>query len=71
MTFSLWEESRRELLELEERLIAMRRSGPIDPKELDVLDAEIAVLRVKTERLLGQAIEALRELRQAQPRGHG
>ena len=60
VAFSLWEQSRRELADAENRLYA-RRLHNNDPQALDVLDAEIAVLRVKTERLLGQAIEALRE----------
>jgi hypothetical protein len=60
VAFSLWEQSRKELAEAENRLYELRRNRH-DPEALDVLDAEIALLRVKTERLLGQAIEALRE----------
>jgi hypothetical protein len=60
LAFSLWEQSRKDLAQAENRLYECRRSNT-DPQALDVLDAEIAVLRVKTERLLGQAIEALRE----------
>jgi len=66
IAFSLWEQARRELAQAENRLYDWRKSGS-DPKALDVLDAEIAVLRVRTDRLLGQAIEALRE--QANKRG--
>jgi hypothetical protein len=60
LAFSLWEQARKELAEAENRLYERRRNNT-DTQALDVLDAEIAVLRVKTERLLGQAIEALRE----------
>lgn len=60
IAFSLWEQARKELAEAENRLYERRRNNT-DTQALDVLDAEIAVLRVKTERLLGQAIEALRE----------
>lgn len=60
VAFSLWEQSRKELAQAENRLYELRLGGP-STQELDVLDAEIAVLRVKTDRLLGQAIEALRE----------
>lgn len=60
VAFSLWEQSRRELAEAENRLYELRRKND-DAEALDVLDAEIALLRVKTDRLLGQAIEALRE----------
>ena len=38
-------------------------------RELDALDAEHAVLRVRTDRLLGQAIEALRASREAGNKG--
>ena len=68
IAFSLWEQARRELAEAENRLYDWRRVNN-DPKALDVLDAEIAVLRVRTDRLLGQAIEALRE--QANKRSGG
>ncbi|AEG91450.1 RNA polymerase subunit sigma-32 [Ramlibacter tataouinensis] len=60
IAFSLWEQARKELAEAENRLYD-RRKANTDPKALDVLDAEIAVLRVRADRLLGQAIEALRE----------
>ena len=60
LAFSLWEQSRKELAEAENRLYECRRNNK-DAAALDVLDADLAVLRVKTERLLGQAIEALRE----------
>lgn len=60
VAFSLWEQARRELADAENRLYELRRGSP-NAEALDVLDAEIAVLRVKTDRLLGQAIEALRE----------
>jgi hypothetical protein len=60
IAFSLWEQARQELRSAEDRLL-QRRIKNDDLLALDVLDAEIAVLRVKTDRLLGQAIEALRE----------
>jgi hypothetical protein len=60
LVFSLWEQSRKELAAAENKLYELRKGGA-GPDQIDVLDAEIAVLRVKTERLLGQAIDALRE----------
>lgn len=64
LTFSLWEQSRKDLLALEEKLIACRRQPSSDVAEIEQLDQELSILRVRTERLLGQAIEALREYRQ-------
>ena len=60
ITFSLWEQARRELAAAENRLYEKRKLI-VDARELDILDAEIAVRRVHVDRLLGQAIEALRE----------
>ncbi len=59
LAFSLWEQARKELVEAENRIYELRVQKN-DPDSLNVLDAEIAVLRVKTDRLMGQAIEALR-----------
>lgn len=59
LAFSLWEQARKELAEAENRIYELRVQNN-DPDSLNVLDAEIAVLRVKTDLLLGQAIEALR-----------
>lgn len=60
LAFSLWEQARKDLAACEDRLHVLRRGRPT-MDELEVLDAEIALLRVKTDRLLGQAIDALRE----------
>lgn len=60
IAFLLWEQSRNQLREAENKLFELRRNND-DPRALDVLEAEIALLSVRTERLLGQAIEALRE----------
>ena len=60
MAFSLWEQSRKQLTEAENRLYELRRQND-DPQALDIAEAEIALLGAKTERLLGMAIEALRE----------
>jgi hypothetical protein len=60
IAFLLWEQSRNQLREAENKLFELRKNND-DPRALDVLEAEIALLGVKTERLLGQAIEALRE----------
>ncbi|HSI54465.1 MAG TPA: RNA polymerase subunit sigma-32 [Ramlibacter sp.] len=70
VAFSLWEQSRKELADAENRLYELRVRNT-DPAALDVLDAEIALLRVKTDRLLGQAIEALREQTQRVPGNKG
>lgn len=66
LTFSMWQQSRQELRDAEEELLRARHSqcrltGP----EIDELEARLAVLRVRTERLLGQALDALREYAQA------
>lgn len=60
IAFSLWEQARKELAEAENRLYDQRHANT-DPQALDVLDAELAVLRMRVDRLQGQAIEALRE----------
>lgn len=60
IAFLLWEQSKKQLSEAESRLYELRRKND-DPQAVDILDAEIALLSVKTERLLGLAIEALRE----------
>jgi hypothetical protein len=72
VAFSLWEQARKELAESENRLYLLRKNND-DPDALDVLDAEICLLRTKTDRLLGQAIEALREdsQRRAATKGGG
>lgn len=70
LTFSLWEQSRRDLQAVEERLVQLRASGrQVAGAELDALDAEHAILRVRTDRLLGQAIQALRASREAGSKG--
>ena len=70
LSFSLWEQSRRDLGAVEERLVQLKRTGDkVTSAELDALDAEHAVLRVRTDRLLGQAIEALRASREAGNKG--
>lgn len=70
LTFSLWEQSRRDLRAVEDRLVQLRLAGKkVASAELDALDAEHAVLRVRTDRLLGQAIEALRSSREAGNKG--
>lgn len=71
LSFSLWEQSRRDLAAVEERIAQLRLAGArVTSAELDALDAEYAVLRVRTDRLLGQAIEALRASRAAGHRGY-
>lgn len=66
LSFSLWEQARRDLGAVEERIAQLRLAGErVTSAELDALDAEHAVLRVRTDRLLGQAIEALRSSRAA------
>jgi uncharacterized protein YueI len=60
LAFSLWEQSRETLGSYEERLIALRKE-PHTARDLDILEAEIAVLREKTDRLLREAIKVLRE----------
>jgi hypothetical protein len=70
LTFSLWEQSRKDLHQLEEELIgAKRRNPPISRAELEALDARLAVLKVQNERLLGQALNALREYTQRGNKG--
>jgi hypothetical protein len=64
LTFTLWEQSRKDLLALEEKLIQIRRTPSRDVQEIEQLDQHLSVLRVKTERLLGQAIDALRDHRE-------
>ena len=68
IAFSLWEQARRELAQAEERLY-QHRLNKGDPQELDILDAEIAVRRVHVDRLLGQAIDALRARSGTPPEG--
>ncbi len=60
IAFSLWQQARAELAAAENRLLELRLRAP-QAQELDVLDAEISLLRVKADRLLGLAIEALRQ----------
>jgi hypothetical protein len=64
LTFTLWEQSRKDLLVLEEKLIDIRRAPSRNVEEVEQLDQQLSILRVRTERLLGQAIEALRDYRQ-------
>jgi hypothetical protein len=64
LTFTLWEQSRKDLLALEEKLIHIRRQPSRNVEEIEVLDQQLSIQRVRTERLLGQAIEALRDYRQ-------
>src|SRR4051812_12466231 len=64
LTFTLWEQSRQDLLALEQKLIEIRRAPSRDVQEIEQLDQQLSVLRVKTERLLRQAIDALRDHRQ-------
>ncbi len=60
LVFSLWEQSRKTLASYEERLIDLRKQAHTT-QDLDVLEAEIAVEREKTTRLLQEAIKVLRE----------
>ena len=64
LTFTLWEQSRKDLLALEDKLIEIRRTPSRNVEEVEQLDEQLSILRVRTERLLGQAIEALRDYRQ-------
>lgn len=71
LSFSLWEQARRDLGAVEERIAQLKLAKTrVTSDELDALDAEHAVLRVRTDRLLGQAIEALRSSRAAGHRGY-
>jgi hypothetical protein len=59
LAFSMWEQARKELAQAEERLHALRgRAHTTD--ELDILLAEIALAREKTDRTLQHAIDTLR-----------
>lgn len=60
LAFSLWEQSRKTLRSYEDRLIDLRKEAHT-AHDLDVLEAEIAVQREKTNRLLQEAIKVLRE----------
>jgi len=66
LTFSMWQQSRQELRDAEEELLQARHSqSRLTGSQIDELEARLAVLRVRTDRLLGQALDALREYAQA------
>lgn len=59
LAFSMWEQARRAVKAAEEKLIELRRR-PHTAAELQAVEAEILRLRAEADRLLDEAIAALR-----------
>lgn len=59
LAFSMWEQARQAVREAEERLLRLRKR-PHTPDELAAIQDEIVQLRARTERLMDEAIAALR-----------
>lgn len=59
VAFSMWEQARQAVREAEERLLAIRKRRHA-PAELEGIQEEILHLRARTDRLMDEAIAALR-----------
>jgi microcystin degradation protein MlrC len=59
LAFSMWEQARQAVREAEERLLAIRKRRHT-AAELEGIQEEILHLRARTDRLMDEAISALR-----------
>jgi hypothetical protein len=59
LAFSMWEQARQAVREAEERLVAIRKRRHT-AAELEGIQEEILHLRARTDRLMDEAISALR-----------
>jgi hypothetical protein len=70
LIFSLWQQARSELQQLESRLaLAISAPTTLTIAELDELEASLVTARAKADRLLGEALDVLREYSKAGHRG--
>lgn len=59
LAFSMWEQARQAVRDAEERLLRLRKRQHT-PDELAAIQEEIVQLRARTDRLMDEAIAALR-----------
>lgn len=70
LTFSLWEQAREDLHQVEEQLLRARREQPpLNPQQIDEIAGRLTVLKGQTDRLREQAIAALLERTRAGYKG--
>ena len=69
LAFSMWEQARQAVRDAEEKLLQLRQRRHT-PQELATIQDEIVELRARTDRLMDEAIAALRRHNATRKRPH-